>query len=146
MCFSYDAGCHVILYVTLTANNTFTDWWLIFSYFFLCWPFNSLELFSSSSQWLVCYPVDHSCTTPSIRVAIIWFSFSVISTKIESCWFSLLCQNKTGTEVLRIVCFLVLLCLSTLALVFVLHRTARLLSDSGQCSNSNRCLTMLKVQ
>lgn len=89
MCFSYDAGCHVILYVILTASNTFTDWQLIFSCFFLRWPFDSLELFSSSSELLFCCPVDHACTTHSIRIGevIIWFSFSVVSTKIEICWF-----------------------------------------------------------
>lgn len=88
MCFSYDAGCHIILYVTL-SSNTFTDWRLISSCFFLCWPFNSLELFSSSSQWLFCYPVDHFCTRLSSRIAevIIWFSFSVFLQKLRTAGF-----------------------------------------------------------
>lgn len=141
MCFSYDAGCHVILYVILTASNTFTDWQLIFSCFFLRWPFDSLELFSSSSELLFCCPVDHACTTHSIRIGevIIWFSFSVVSTKIEICWFSLLYEDKTGTEVLRTFCFLELLSLSYPEL-------SGIWGNNGQCSSSNRCLTMLRLR
>lgn len=147
MCFSDDAGCHVILYVTLTTSNTFTDWQLIFSCFFHCWPFSSLELFSSASQWIFCYPVDHSCT-PSIRIAevIIRFSFSVVSTKIECSWFSLLWGIKL---VLRCSGLFVSLCSCVwvhwpLSLSYI--ELPDLWGDSGQCSSSHRCLTMLRLR
>lgn len=92
--FNYDTGCHAVqhkvTYVILITSNIFSDWQLNFPGFFLHCLLNSLELFSNGSPWFFCYPIGHSCTTRSVKIAEVIICFFVITTKnwelLCPCW------------------------------------------------------------
>lgn len=134
--------------VILIRSNMFTDWQLNFSCFFLCWPLNSLELFSNAPRWFFCYPIGHSCTRPSIKIAKVIICFSVITTKK---WELLNTCCAKGKLVLRWLALFVSLYSSVWVhiLFLVLDVTFRTLGQqlsvlSCQCNSSERCLTMLR--